>query len=368
MKKLFTFSTLAALSLAAFGAQAQITVDGMLSPGELGTGPGQYQLVGTYTGAHSEADRGLKALYMATTATAVNFMVVASPEKTDYNALLLYLDMPNVSGISPGARFPGGSDATSQFRSHPTLDLQVDYGFRVTVSPLGDANAYHSKLDCTGTPTGAGTFSDIYLGSTDKLGNAFTVNDPASGVVDAKISYLTSASGSVAANTSTGWEIEYPLSALGGAMTNDLMHVFVAYVADNADFYSDVMPQVNGQLGPLGTDPNFTTFPGNQYYTYQVGVGPLAVRASAPELRGAVYPNPVAAASRLTYNVPGTPQPVAVDVYNSLGQKTLSLLNATQTAGNHEVSLAELKHLAAGTYMVTLRVGQQSSRHRVVVE
>ena len=45
MKNSFTLSTVAALLATAFSAQAQITVDGMLGAGELGSGPGQYQLV-----------------------------------------------------------------------------------------------------------------------------------------------------------------------------------------------------------------------------------------------------------------------------------------------------------------------------------
>ncbi len=94
MKKFATLSALTALALASFGAQAQFTVDGTLSPAEMGTGTGKYQLVGTYTGTHSIADRGLKALYVGTTATTLNIMVVASPEIDGYNSLLFYLDAP----------------------------------------------------------------------------------------------------------------------------------------------------------------------------------------------------------------------------------------------------------------------------------
>ncbi|TGE23582.1 T9SS type A sorting domain-containing protein [Hymenobacter metallicola] len=369
MKKLFTLSALAALTAASLTAQAQITVDGTLSPAEIGTGTGKYQLMGTYTGAHSAADRGLKALYMGTTATTLNIMVVASPEKGDYNALLLYLDAPNKTGVAAGTRLAGGSDNSSQFRSQPTLDMPVDYGFRLTVSPLAgtDANAYHSKIDFTAAVNSAGKFPDVYLGSTNKTGTAFTVTDANSGIVGAKVSFKTSATGSVAANTTTGWEIEYPLSVLGGATANDLFRVMVAYVGDNAEFHSDVLPQITGQATALGADPNFTTIPGNQSYTYQVGVGVLASRSSAEALQAAAYPNPVAATSRLAYHVPAAAA-VAVDVYNSLGQKVLNLLNDAQAAGAHTVALSPLRQLTAGSYLVTLRVGSQLSTHRVVVE
>jgi hypothetical protein len=370
MKALFTLSTLAALTAASLPTQAQFTVDGTLAPTEIGTGTGKYQLLGTYTNAHSAADRGLKAIYMGTTATTLNIMVVASPEKTDYNALLLYLDTPNRTGVAAGTRLPGGSDNTSQFRNRPTLDMPVDFGFRLTASPLAgsDANVYHSKIDFTATPNSAGQFPDTYLGSTDKLGTAFTVTNTASGVAGAKVSFKTSATGSVAANTTTGWEIEYPLAALGGATTNDLFRVMVAYVADNGDFYSDVLPQISGRTTALGTDPNFTLIAGNQSFAYQVGVGVLANRPAAAALQAAAYPNPVAADSRLTYAVPGTAAPVSVEVYNSLGHKVLSLLDATQAAGSHTVALAPLQHLTAGAYLVTLRVGTQFSTHRVLVD
>jgi len=370
MKKTFTLPAIAALALASLSAQAQFTVDGTLSATEIGTGVGKYQLLGTYTNTHSVADRGLKAIYMGTTATTLNIMVVASPEKTDYNALLMYLDVPNKTGVAAGTALPGGSDNSSQFRSTPTLDMPVDFGFRLTVSPLAgsDANAYHSKIDYTVPVNASGKAPDVYLGSTNKTGTAFTVTDAASGIVGAKVSFNTSASGSVTANTTTGWEIEYPLSVLGGAATNDVIRVMTAYVGDNAEFYSDVLPQIAGQTTALGPNPNFANIAGNQFYSYRVGTGVLGTQSATAELQAAAYPNPVAANSRLAYTVNGAAQPVSVEVYNSLGQKALTLLNDTQGAGRHELALSALKNLAAGPYLVTLRVGTQQSSHRVVVE
>jgi hypothetical protein len=370
MKPLFTLSAVAALTAASFGAQAQFTVDGTLSPAEIGTGAGKYQLVGTYTNAHSEADRGLKALYMGTTATTLNIMVVASPEKGDYNALLLYLDTPHKTGVAANTKLAGGSDNSSQFRGQPTLDMPVDYGFRLTVSPFsatGSGDAYHSKIDFTANLTSAGKYPDVYLGSTNKAGAAFTITDANSGVAGGKISFKTSATGSVAANTTTGWEFEYPLSALGGASANDIFRVMVAYVADNTNFYSDVLPQIPGQTAALGADPNFSSFPGNQSYAYQVGLGVLASRPASEALQAAAYPNPVAANSRLSYTVPAATA-VTVNVYNSLGQKVLNLLDAAQSAGAHNLALAPLRQLPTGSYLVMLRVGAALSTHRVVVE
>ena len=373
MKKHFTLSALAALALTSLSAQAQFTVDGTLSAAEIGTGPGKYQLLGTYTGTHTVTDRGLKAIYMGTTATTLNIMVVASPEQSAYSALLMYLDVPNKTGIAAGTRLPGGADNSSQFNTRPTLDMPVDYGFRLTASPLagGDANAYHSIMNLTVPLTAAGKAPDTYIGSTDKMGTAFTITDAATTILGAQVSFKTSATGSVAANTTTGWEVEYPLSALGGAAAGSLIRVMVAYAADHADtdgFYVDLLPQITGRTTALGVDPNFSLIAGNQNFTYQVGTGLLANRAATEALAASAYPNPLTSASQLAYTVPTGTQPVSVEVYNSLGQLVLNLLNTDQPAGAHTASLAALRQLAAGSYLVKLQVGRERTSRRVLVD
>lgn len=367
MKKSSTLVA-AALTLGAFSAQAQFTVDGQLGATETGTGAGKYQLVSSYTNAHSVADRGLKALYVGSTATTLNVMVVASPEKTDYNAVVLYLDMPNKSGIAAGTRLAGGDDNSSQLRHRPTLDFQADYAFRITVSPIsntGTFNVYLSKLDYTAQPNAAGKYPDKYLGPTDKTGAPLNVTDPTTNIVGAKFAYRTTAS--VAANTTTGWELELPLAALGGAATGSTINMMAGYVGDNGDFYSDVLPQVAGQTTDLGTDPNFSLIAGNQFVSFAVPQA-TARRDAAEALNLAAYPNPLTAASELRYTVAGGAQPVSVEVYNAMGQQVLRLLDAEQPAGQHAASLAALRQLAAGNYLVKLRVGTQLTSRRVVVE
>lgn len=371
MKTLFTLSTAAALMAASLGAQAQFTVNGTLSPSEVGTGPGKYQLMGTYTNAHSVANRGLKALYMGTTATTLNIMVVASPEQSgtgaQYSSLVLYLDAPHKTGTAAGARLAGSDNTGSPLRHRPTLDMPVDYGFRITVSPLNDAmNAmYLSKVDYTAAIVAPATrYPETGLGTAAKDGTVATdVANPGY-----RTAFNTSASGNVTANTTTGWEFEIPLASVGGAAANDVFRAMVAYVYDNTNFTSDVLPQIAGQTADLGADPNFATIAGSQNYSYQVGVGLLASRSASAALQATAYPNPLAATSRLTYTVPGVATPVSVDVYNSLGQKALTLLAATQAAGAHTLELAPLQRLSAGTYLVALRVGSQLSTQRVVVE
>jgi len=185
MKALVTLATLAALTAGSLRAQAQFTVDGTLGANELGTGVGKYQLAGTYTGAHSVADRGLKAVYVGTTATTLNIFVVASPERAaggEYSALVLYLAVPNKTGIAAGVRLPGSSNGSSQLRHRPTLDMATAYGFRITMSPLGsnDNNIYLSRVDYTVAAQPSGQYAEIGMGQGQKNGTVTTdSNDPA---------------------------------------------------------------------------------------------------------------------------------------------------------------------------------------------
>jgi hypothetical protein len=364
MQSTITLFALAAL-LTGRAAHAQFTVDGTLAPAEVGTGVGKYQLVGTYTNQHSVADRGLKALYMGTTPTTLNVLAVASPEQAAYSALVLYLDAPNKTGIAAGTQLPGSSSSSSQLRHRPTLDMAADYGFRITVSPLNSStNAmYLSRVDYTVAPTASG-YAEIGMGSAAKNGTA--TSDPRDPTL-ANTAFQTSASGSVAANTTTGWEFSIPLAALGGAAAGSSFNVLVGYVADNGDFYSDLLPQVAGQFTDLGTNPNFTAIAGKQYYTYQVGSGVLASQTASAPPPASAYPNPVAADSRLAYSL-STLTPVRVAAYNSLGQLALTLLEeAAQPAGEHSLALAPLQALPAGLYTLRLEAGAKSSTQRVVV-
>ncbi|OWP61895.1 hypothetical protein CDA63_17045 [Hymenobacter amundsenii] len=367
MKTLSTLSLAAAFAVTSLGAQAQITVDGTLSPAEVGVGTGKYQLVGTYTGAHSVTDRGLKAIYMGTTATMLHVMVVGSPEQTAYSAFVLYLDAPNKTGIAAGTQLPGSSNTSSQLRHKPTLDMQADYGFRITVSPLKDGNnaMYLSRVDYTITPPATGAYPEIGMGSAAKDGSvAVDANDPAA----ARTAFQTSATGSVATNTSTGWEFSIPLTAIGGAANASTLNVMAGYVADNGNFYSDVLPTIVGQTTDLGANPDFTKIAGKQFYSYQVGSGVLAARSAINSLATRAFPNPLAADSRLSYTVTSAQAPVTVTAYNSLGQVAATLLdNATQSAGEHTVALTPLQGLSAGMYLLQVRAGNQFSTQRVVV-
>lgn len=372
MKKLFTRAALAALSLSALSAQAQFTVNGTLAAAEIGTGLGKYQLVNTYTGTHSVADRGLKALYMGATATTLNVFVQASTEQTSYSAIVLFLDLPNgAAGYPAGTRLPGGDDNSSQLRMRPTLDQSVDVALRVTLSPLagGDVNCYHSILNYRGTPNATtGRYPERYLGPTNKTGGSFVISDPLSNIVGGSVAYQTTATGSVAANTATGWELSIPFASLGAIPAGSIVRAMVAYVQDNTEFTTDVMPQVAGRTTIFGIDPNFATIAGTQSVAYEVGTGVLSSRTQASALAASVFPNPMTAASQLGYTVPAGAQPVQVAAYNALGQQVAILLDETQATGPHRLALNGLRGLAAGHYLLRLQVGGAFSSQQVVVE
>lgn len=241
--------------------------------------------------------------------------------------------------------------------------MPVDFAFRCTTSLFQDTNnaIYLSRVNYT-----AASYDEVGMGAEKKDGPlTMDTNDPAL----AKTAYQTSTTASVAANTTTGWEFEIPLPALGGAAIGSDFKMMVAYIDDFKSFNADVLPTIVGQTAVLGIDPNFTAIAGNQFYTYRVGSGVLGSRAAmADALAATTYPNPLTNASQLSYTVASGTQPVSVDVYNALGQRVLPLLNADQVAGPHNTALAPLQKLAASSYLVRLRVGPQLTSRRVVVE
>ncbi|RTQ52139.1 T9SS type A sorting domain-containing protein [Hymenobacter gummosus] len=362
MKNTFTLFGTAALALAALSAQAQFTVDGTASAAEIGTGIGKYQQVATYTGAHSDADRGLKALYVGYTATTLNIMLVSSADAATsgpYKALVMYLNTPGRTGTAAGTRLAGGGDGLSPLKHRPTMDLEVDYGLRMSIGP-GGTDVYFSRASYVGT-----TPSDTYLGQGSKTGGLVTASG--NDFAGAKMAYNNTAS--VAANTSTGWEVEIPLSVLGNGTTplavGGRVDLFAAYTDGDGIFTTDVIPQISGQTTALGADPNFTTIAGTQALAYVIGTGVLAKHEQvATKLQFGVYPNPANGAARVSYVVPGAQQNVELAVYNAMGQRVRDLAAGSQT-GPQQYSLA---NLSAGTYLVKLRVGDQSTSQKVVVQ
>jgi hypothetical protein len=367
MKRFFTLAAMAALTTATLSAHAQFNVDGQATAAEIGTGLGKYQLAGTYAGNHLDADRGLKALYVGYTATTLNIMLVGSGESATagaYRAFILYINTPARTGAPAGVQLPGGLDTGSPLAHRPTLDMQVDYGFRTVVGP-GATDVYFSAVSyVTGTGTSpVGT--DPYIGSGTKTGTAVT--STAAVLTGARYAYLNTAS--LTANTNNaGVEIEIPLSALGGTAvtTGSRIDLFAAFTDSNGQFITaDVIPAVPGRTTAFGTNPDFTTIAGTQAVGFVLGTGVLATRSAvANELGFQVYPNPASATSTVTYTVPTGQQAVSVAVYNTLGQRVRSLASAQQV-GKQAFALGSLP---AGAYLVKLQIGSEVTSRKIVVQ
>ena len=241
-------------------ARAQFVVDGRASASEIG--PGKYQLVASYNGSHSVTDRGLKSLYVARTATTLNIMMVASPTlATDYSSLVLYLNAPGRAGTPAGTRLAGSSAIESPLLHRPTLDLEADYGLRLTTSATGVNNdsVYYSYVDYTTPPTVNGRTLDHFLGATSNNGQSRTITG--GDMVALKLAYANTPT--LSANTNTGWEMQIPLSAIG-AQAGSALDIFGAFTSSTGEFTTDLFPQIPGRTTAIGVDPDFTTIPDTQ--------------------------------------------------------------------------------------------------------
>jgi hypothetical protein len=346
---------------------ASFSVDGVASAAEMGTGPGKYQLAGTYTGPHLDADRGLKALYVGYTATTLNLLLVGSAESATagaYRALVLYLNTPARQGAPAAAALPGGTDPSSPLVHRPRLDQETDYGFRAVVGP-GTGDVYFSAVSYVAGAGAPAAGADPYVGQGNKTGAVVTSSTAV--LTDTKFAYTNTVS--LAANANAGLEIEVPLSQLNSTTTlgaGSRLDLFAAFIDSNGQFsFTDVIPQVAGRSTDFGANPDFSTIPGTQSVGFVLGTGALASRSAvAKELDFRVYPNPATATSVVAYTLPAGRQPVSLAVYNALGQRVRSLAAAEQS-GPQQFALGSLP---AGAYLVKLQVGEQLTSQKVVVQ
>ena len=291
------------LALLAGPAQAQFVVDGRASASEIG--PGKYQLVASYTGPHSVADRGLKSLYVARTATTLNIMMVASPTlATDYSSLVLYLNAAGRTGVPAGTRLAGSSRIESPLYHRPTLDQEADYALRLTTSATGvnRDSVYYSYVDYTTPATVGGRNVDNFVGAATNQGGPLAV--PSGGLNGARFAYFNTAS--IAANTATGWEMEIPLTAIG-AQGGTPLDLFGAFTTSFGDFTTDLFPQITGRTTPLGTDPDFGLIAGTQ-----------SIRVNALTIDGRLDANEIGTSTQGLYQLVGeytTPHPAGFGDY-----------------------------------------------------
>ncbi|HSD64567.1 MAG TPA: T9SS type A sorting domain-containing protein, partial [Ignavibacteriaceae bacterium] len=77
------------------------------------------------------------------------------------------------------------------------------------------------------------------------------------------------------------------------------------------------------------------------------------------------YPNPFNPTTLIQYSIPAD-QHVALNVYNLLGQKVMTLVDGMQKSGQHEVNF-NASNLASGVYFYKLEAGTQSSIRKMIL-
>jgi len=362
MKKIFTLAAASALVASSLGAQAQITLDGKVTAAEIAaiSTTGKYQLVSAYTGVHSVADKGLKTLYVGTSATKLYVAVVgAFLQENTFPAVLLYLNVPGKTGVAAGTKLSGGAAGDSPLKIKPTMDFDVDYGVRVNFDKTPSNGGYFSFADYSAGNVATGV-PDAYQGNV-KEGVVLTGSATAGPFLGARVNYTTAA-GVVANTDNSAVEFEFDLAALGLTATSTV-EMFVAYTNDGGVFTTDTFPPIVGQTTALNPDQDFTAIAGKQFLTYRIGTGLLATRGEvAKSLRFGTYPNPGSAVS-VAYTVPQGKQAVALSVFDATGKQVRSFSEAQ--AGTQSYKLSGLR---AGIYVVKLNVGGDQTSAKVVIE
>jgi hypothetical protein len=78
------------------------------------------------------------------------------------------------------------------------------------------------------------------------------------------------------------------------------------------------------------------------------------------------FPNPVQETTRINLNLT-KPATLSVEVSSMIGQKVMEINKGNVSAGNHYISL-DCSNLPAGVYFYTVRVGRESTTHKMIVE
>ncbi|WP_046245716.1 T9SS type A sorting domain-containing protein [Hymenobacter terrenus] len=401
MKKLFTLAAAGTMAVGSLTAQAQVTVDGVLSAAEISTA--NYQLVGKFTTPRGFGDYGLLSLYAASSPTKFYFFVAGTVENNG-NALQLYMDLPGVTGATTGVSLPAGAAGTSFEKMTAKLDLPADMalalrsdgtGFQVEGAVYTSATAATSrKLTTTAAPV-SGTGTALTLPTPTGTGY--------SKLAGARVAYRTTTSGKVLTNPgynastatpaygaagSFGWEIELDRANFTLATGTPTLSIFVVQNNPTGGFLSsDYIPQSTGALPASGGFPSpnlggpdnnsgagntggavdFAIVPGRQATTITLGAsGILGNKAAEAAVAMAVYPNPAIDAVTIAYNVANKSDAVNVVLTDLMGRQVRVLENSVKSTGT-QLTTVSTAAVAAGTYLVQVQVGENISTRKVVL-
>lgn len=82
------------------------------------------------------------------------------------------------------------------------------------------------------------------------------------------------------------------------------------------------------------------------------------------------FPNPFNASTVIRYDLP-SPAFVRVEIYNALGQKIKTLVNANASAGEHRMQWDATNDAGqpapSGVYLIQLQAGKETRAHKVAV-
>ncbi|WP_019948968.1 T9SS type A sorting domain-containing protein [Hymenobacter aerophilus] len=393
MKKTTTLA-LAATLATAFSAQAQITLDGVVKAEEIGTGAGKYQSLGAFSPKHvGDAGfgfAGLLRMYAANSTDKLYVSLAGTIEKGNNN-FQLYMDLPGKSGVPVGTGLPSIAGPSTVFGTFTAgdgaihsiggtkLDLEADVAIATTGNGDVQAAIYTATTGVAKTiGGGAAITTDGKVNSIP--GSATTgVYAPFAGT---KVAYLAP-TGNIETNPgndngggagSYALEYEFSRTALGLPSGASIVKLFAGYVSGDAFWSSDIIPETAGDgtntggNKNIGYSPDFTDqvkFPGLQAATVSVVVTSVR-KADEAVVALSVFPNPSAGKSTIAYRVQDGSQPVSVRVLDLVGHEVRTLLDARQPVGTHELTVAT-GDLAAGTYLVNVRVGDKVATRRLAV-
>ncbi|WBO85575.1 T9SS type A sorting domain-containing protein [Hymenobacter yonginensis] len=384
MKKIFTLAAAGALAATALNAQAQITLDGVMNTAEIGAAnSGRYVSLGAFTTPHPAGfgDWGLLRMYGANTASKLYVALAGTPEANG-NGLQIYMDFPNKTGVTSGTALPAvtgpvAGTATTMFEgagiTGTKMDMEVDAALALkgesltsfipqaavyTSNTAGTAAVLATTMTATGAPiTIAGATGNFAMFNGSRMAYR--------GTSDGKITTNPGNANGGGAG-SYGWEIELDRTALGLPSGASIVRLFAGYVSNTGYWSSDVIPEIAGNAAAnLENSPDFTQETGTQAATLNVVV--LSNRnAAEAAVAMSVFPNPSSSKATVTYQVLNRAQNVNVTLTDLTGRTVRVLKSGVQAAGFQSISLST-QDVAAGTYMVNVKVGDLTATRKVVL-
>ena len=389
MNKITTLTLVTALAGSAFSAQAQVTLDGVITGEEIGATAGKYTSLGAFSSLHVDnagfGQAGLLRLYGANSATKLYVGLAGSIEQGGNN-FQLYLDLPNKTGVPVGTGLPAIAGTATVFGTFAgggiggtKLELEADAAIATTGNGDVQAAIYTATTGVAKSVTGgAAIFTD---GTATPLPGSATTG-AYSLFAQTRVAYKKS-TGNITTNPgnangggagSYALEYEFNRASLGLPSGASIVRVFAAYVSGDAYWSSDIIPETAGDgtntggNRNIGFSPDFTDqvkFPGTQAATLNVVV--LSSRkADEAVVAMSVFPNPSEGKSTISYQVLGGTQAVTVRVTDLLGREVRTLLNARQSAGFHDLNI-NTDNLTVGTYLVKVQVGDKVATRRLAV-